>query len=725
LTDDDAVSGQRAARLKLEGPPSAPFGNLMRTVDARQYRGHSVRLAAKIRLAAEAPQGGRAMMWLRVDRPNGQIGFFDNMAGRPIQSQTWVDAVIEGDVDEDAESLALGIMSVGASTVLVDDVRLERLRPTTVQPAAPPRTLTPREVENLTAAARLLAYVRFFHPSDEALAVKAWDHFAVQLVEKAEPAQDAADLAQRLQKALAPLAPTIAIWPDGIDEAPPEPAAPADADSLRYWSHQGAGTVARPPSVYSSQTLTVRLDGWTPAGTALQRLAAVAPSATATGKPPATPFLVKPLGGGVSCRLPVMVYVADGASLPRSGAENPWASVEPEPKLTASNRATRLAAVATLWGVMQHFYPYFDVVQTDWDAALPVALQSAAADNDAREFLDTLRALVAKLHDGHGNVFHPGLLPRTWLPIALGWTGELLVVTGRDASAPSEIAVGDAIVTIGGQTLQELDRELSPRTSAATDSWRRWQLASLLQTDRDGDASTSLRLRKPDGSEYDVTVASVGPKAIPQPQLQPPPNGAELAPGIVYFDLNGAEGPALAAAFDKLAAAKGIVFDLRGYPGQAAVELLTHLIDKPVTSAHWNIPVVTLPDRESWAWNSSHWELSPVEPRFAAQVAFLTDGRAISYAESIMGIVEHYRLGEIVGGATAGTNGNVNPIELPGGYTVMWTGMQVLKHDGTPHHGVGVKPTIPVEPTAAGVAAGRDEVLEAAVEAIERKLTGQ
>jgi C-terminal processing protease CtpA/Prc len=98
---------------------------------------------------------------------------------------------------------------------------------------------------------------------------------------------------------------------------------------------------------------------------------------------------------------------------------------------------------------------------------------------------------------------------------------------------------------------------------------------------------------------------------------------------------------------------------------------------------------------------------------------FLTDGRAISYAESCMGIVEHYKIGEIVGEATAGTNGNVNPLRLPGGYSFTWTGMKVLKHDGSQHHGVGIAPTIPVMRTRAGVASGVDEVLERGLKALE------
>ena len=112
----------------------------------------------------------------------------------------------------------------------------------------------------------------------------------------------------------------------------------------------------------------------------------------------------------------------------------------------------------------------------------------------------------------------------------------------------------------------------------------------------------------------------------------------------------------------------------------------------------------------------------PKEPQLRGKIAFLTDGRAISYAESIMGIVEHYKFGEIVGSTTAGTNGNVNPFTLPGGFLVSFTGMKVLKHDGSRHHGVGIAPTVSVVPTAAGIAAGKDEVLEKAIKILQAKL---
>jgi C-terminal processing protease CtpA/Prc len=60
----------------------------------------------------------------------------------------------------------------------------------------------------------------------------------------------------------------------------------------------------------------------------------------------------------------------------------------------------------------------------------------------------------------------------------------------------------------------------------------------------------------------------------------------------------------------------------------------------------------------------------------------------------------------------------VNVIRLPGGYAVRFTGMKVLKHDGSRHHGVGIHPTVPVSPTITGVRAGRDEQLEKAIEIV-------
>jgi C-terminal processing protease CtpA/Prc len=106
-------------------------------------------------------------------------------------------------------------------------------------------------------------------------------------------------------------------------------------------------------------------------------------------------------------------------------------------------------------------------------------------------------------------------------------------------------------------------------------------------------------------------------------------------------------------------------------------------------------------------------------PRLQARIAFLTDGRALSYAETYLGIVEHYQLAEIVGEPTGGTNGNRDWFRIPGGYTCSWTPMKVLKHDGSPLHGVGIQPTVFVSRTIEILREGRDEQLERAIGAVK------
>jgi len=81
-----------------------------------------------------------------------------------------------------------------------------------------------------------------------------------------------------------------------------------------------------------------------------------------------------------------------------------------------------------------------------------------------------------------------------------------------------------------------------------------------------------------------------------------------------------------------------------------------------------------------------------------------------------MGYVQALQIGAIVGSATAGTNGNINSFHLPSAMTITFTGMRVTPHDGSPFHPLGVRPTVPVEPTLAGIRAGRDEGLDRALD---------
>jgi erythromycin esterase len=122
---EDEPRSSRAAQLDRRGPLTrpSPFGNLMQKIDAAPYRGRTVRYRASVRRSDES--ASRAQLWIRVDRENGDTGFFDNMGDRPIVSTEWAEYEITGAVAEDAASISFGVMLFGRGPVWIDDVSLE------------------------------------------------------------------------------------------------------------------------------------------------------------------------------------------------------------------------------------------------------------------------------------------------------------------------------------------------------------------------------------------------------------------------------------------------------------------------------------------------------------------------------------------------------------------------------------------------------------------------
>jgi len=72
----------------------------------------------------------------------------------------------------------------------------------------------------------------------------------------------------------------------------------------------------------------------------------------------------------------------------------------------------------------------------------------------------------------------------------------------------------------------------------------------------------------------------------------------------------------------------------------------------------------------------------------------------------------------VVGSTTAGADGNVSSIPIPGGLRTMISGIGVFYPDGRPTQRIGIVADIEVRPTISGIRLGRDEVLEAAIRQI-------
>jgi C-terminal processing protease CtpA/Prc len=74
----------------------------------------------------------------------------------------------------------------------------------------------------------------------------------------------------------------------------------------------------------------------------------------------------------------------------------------------------------------------------------------------------------------------------------------------------------------------------------------------------------------------------------------------------------------------------------------------------------------------------------------------------------------------VIGSTTAGADGNVSTVPLPGNLSSYISGIGVFYPDNRPTQRVGIIPDIEVKPTIAGIRAERDELIEEAI----RRITG-
>ena len=715
VSEEKPHAGRRCLELSLPAYPQGfgHFGLVTQALPAEALRGQRVRFRAAVR--AEVPQSAYgAALYARVLRPGFRPGHSADMADRTVRDKDWKEYHVIVDVAPDAERLEVGFLLTVPGKAWFDDTAVEVVG-RAGEGNEPPRPLAGRGRDNLVALARLLGIVRYFHPSDE-VAAADWGRFAIEAIPVVEPARSPEDLAQRLTELFAPLAPAVQVFPVGrAPAAVPELAGPPAGAPARVvaWRHVGVAPHGTHGSSRSERVADRELAG-----------AAKLPLGPEPLPKPNEPYEID-LGGGVACRVPLALYADARGTLPRATSKpSPPAKPANFPP-TGDDRSTRLADVILAWDLFQHFYPYFDDVETDWPAALREALTSAATDRDAAAFHDTLKRLVALAYDSHGTVRGgsgtvalDGALPLAW-----DWVEDRLVVVNADREHADRVKPGDVVRAIDGVAADERVKAAERLVSGATPQFRRYR---AIQELRNGPAGqpVKLELQPFKGPAYTMTLrrqpADDSPLRGPNLREWRLPRLTELKPGVLYVDLDRFNPEDFAReAAEKVSQAKGVVFDVRGYP-LAPLGLVQWLAEKPIRSDHFEDVITRFPDRQKVVRVDRGWQLPPARPRLKAKVAFLTDGRAVSYAETFLSLVANHKLAPIVGGPTAGSNGAVNVYVLPGSYRVSWTGHHTTRLDGTRFHGVGVRPTVPVRRTIRAIAAGRDEVLEKAIEVVSQ-----
>jgi carboxyl-terminal processing protease len=153
---------------------------------------------------------------------------------------------------------------------------------------------------------------------------------------------------------------------------------------------------------------------------------------------------------------------------------------------------------------------------------------------------------------------------------------------------------------------------------------------------------------------------------------------------------------------------RGFVIDLRGNPGGLAIlasSMAGFLIDEA------DIKLGTLYQREV----TLKLTVNPRVETFAGPVAILVDGSSVSTSEIMAGGLQDLKRARIFGERTAGAALPSMVERLPNGDLLQYAVANYVSAGGQVLEGRGVVPDTAVETTRAALLAGKDPVLDAAI----------
>lgn len=425
----------------------------------------------------------------------------------------------------------------------------------------------------------------------------------------------------------------------------------------------------------------------------------------------------KKIGSGLEIYMPVSLAKQKGGTFPKADFSKVDA-LYTENLGYETGLPLYLGNTISTWNVMQHFYPYFEVVICDWEMVLEQALRSSFTARNELEFKAVLDRLTAHLKDGHASVSTPLYTYDNYYKPGIDWAyieGKLYIT--KVCQSWLKVKPGQEVIKVNGRTVTEFMDSFRQIVSAPTEGWfkhrfTQFSLSGLKDTKIElGLSDTTIVLYR---NQRLYTTDDV--ECSCQPEVMKLKH-KWLDSGILYLNLTKMEDEDLEKIMPDILRAKSLVCDMRGYPS-VGVKFIMQLMTKNESDYWMFIPHIYYPDFEGVDFSSLTWQLVPKQPHISAKVVFITGPGAVSYGESFMGYIQGLKLATTVGTPTAGTNGNVNSFTLPGGYRVVFTGMKVLKHDGSTLHTIGFEPDYPVDMSLDDLINNKDPQLEKALEVV-------
>lgn len=309
------------------------------------------------------------------------------------------------------------------------------------------------------------------------------------------------------------------------------------------------------------------------------------------------------------------------------------------------------------------------------------------------------------------------------MPFAARFVENKLVVTDYYLDMPElkqQVKPGDIIEKIDGEPVGDLVKKYLPYVAASNYETQLRNLSygrgPLLRSTKPQSTLTINR----DGTQSDITVSRV-PYSDKISAFDHDGRHTEgfrlLSDSIGYIYPGKLTDSDFKRIKEQFAGTKGIVIDMRCYPSSwMTFDYPGWFNDEPRSFVTFTGGDVTWP---------GHFSTSP-GPRvgktrgdkYGGKIVIIVNEWTQSSAEYQAMALSTARNAKVIGSTTAGADGNVSGIILPGGISTMISGIGILYPDGTETQRAGLRLDKTVKPTIKGIKEGRDEPLEEALKII-------
>jgi len=400
--------------------------------------------------------------------------------------------------------------------------------------------------------------------------------------------------------------------------------------------------------------------------------------------------------------------------------ENPYL------KMSYSDVGYRILALYRYWAMINYFFPYKDVIGQDWNNVLKKSLPEFVDVKNELDYSKAVLKLIASVNDTHANLWSGSKALNEFkgkygAPLQAKFIEQKLIITALHTDTidvKGKLKVGDIITSIQNKDVAELIKEYLPLTAASNYDTQLRDLPKNYLL-RSNENSLKIKVERVGKSfEYDLPMGKLM-QVYKDPDFEKAEAFRLINENIGYVFPGKYKNAKLREIIKLFANTKGIIIDMRCYPSDFMPFTFGNYIKGSSTPfVKFSIGNPAYPGAFKFSNAINNGEMN--HDNYKGKVVIIVNSTSQSQAEYTTMAFQSSPNVKVIGSKTAGADGDVSPIVLPGGLRTMISGIGVFYPDGKPTQRVGVRIDEVIYPTINGIKEGKDELLEKAIETLNK-----